>query len=131
VLYLTHNRSRKFATRSSRLTDSRIAGKILGCFLNGTDKPAILLEICFCDNTNDSNLFNQHFEAICEALAESIGGQQVPDERPPPTEPVEPEPPPAELHVEVAITAPPGVIVNVTQSVSGAAPQDVSVLQKS
>jgi N-acetylmuramoyl-L-alanine amidase len=99
-------------------------------FLNGTNKPAILLEVCFCDNTGDSNLFNQHFDAICEAIAESIGGEQVPDERPPTQQPPEPEPPPAELHVTVAITAPPGVIVNVTQSVSGAAPQDVSALQR-
>jgi N-acetylmuramoyl-L-alanine amidase len=96
-------------------------------FLNGTNKPAILLEVCFCDNTDDSNLYNQHFEAICEAIAESVGGAQVPDERPP-TQPPEPEPPPAELHVSVAITAPPGVIVNVTQSVSGS--QDISVLKK-
>ena len=58
-------------------------------FLNGTSKPAILLEVCFCDNTSDSNLYNQHFEAICEAIAESIGGVEVPDEIPP-----QPEHPP-------------------------------------
>lgn len=96
-------------------------------FLNNTKKPAILLEVCFCDNTGDSNLYNQHFEAICEAIAESISGQQVPDETTPP-DPGEGTPPGAELHVTVAITAPPGVIVNVTQSVSGA--QDITVLRK-
>jgi N-acetylmuramoyl-L-alanine amidase len=97
-------------------------------FLNGTNKPAILLEVCFCDNTADSNKYNDKFDAICEAIAESIGGENVPDDVQP--TPPEPEPPPAELVVSVAITAPPGVIVNVMQSVSGAAPQDVSALQK-
>jgi N-acetylmuramoyl-L-alanine amidase len=80
-------------------------------FLNGTNKPAILLEVCFCDNTDDSNKFNQHFDAICEAIAESVGGQQVPDETHPP--PLEPGPPAAELVVHVTIEAPAGVIVNV------------------
>lgn len=82
-------------------------------FLNGTNKPAILLEICFCDNTSDSNLYNEHFEAICEALAESIGGSQVPESHPPPLERPEPGPPAAELVVHVTIEAPAGVIVNV------------------
>ena len=99
--------------------------------LNNTEKPAILLETCFCDNTSDSNKYNQNFDAICEAIAESISGENVPDEPPDEIgEPDEPTPPGAELIVSVAITAPPGVIVNVTQSVSGAAPQDVSVLKK-
>jgi N-acetylmuramoyl-L-alanine amidase len=80
-------------------------------FLNGTNKPAILIETCFCDHTGDSNAYNQKFAAICEAIAESISGEQVPDEVPP-TQP-EPEPPGAELAVHVTIEAPPGVIVNV------------------
>jgi N-acetylmuramoyl-L-alanine amidase len=99
--------------------------------LSHTEKPCILLEVCFCDNTSDSNKFNENFDAICEAIAESVSGERVPDE--PPDEigkPDEPTPPGAELIVSVAITAPPGIIVNVTQSVSGAAPQDVSVLKK-
>ena len=28
-------------------------------FLNNTSKPAVLIEICFCDNTSDSNLYNE------------------------------------------------------------------------
>jgi N-acetylmuramoyl-L-alanine amidase len=61
-------------------------------FLNNTEEPAILLETCFCDNTSDSNTYRAKFEAICEAIAESISGVQVPGE--PPVEeipPVEPE----------------------------------------
>ena len=87
----------------------------------------------FGDNTSDSNLYNQNFDAICEAIAESASGAEVPDETEPP-EPVDPEepdqptPPGAELVVEVNITAPPGVIVNVTQSVSGK--EGLTVLSK-
>jgi N-acetylmuramoyl-L-alanine amidase len=61
-------------------------------FLNNTEEPAILLEVCFCDNGGDSNNYRSKFEAICEAIAESISGVQVPSE--PPVEelpPVEPE----------------------------------------
>ena len=61
-------------------------------FLNKTKQKSILLEVCFCDSTSDSNLYNQHFDAICAAIAESISGAQVPDEETPPTQP-EPEPP--------------------------------------
>jgi N-acetylmuramoyl-L-alanine amidase len=86
-------------------------------FLNGTNKPAVLLEVCFCDNTGDSNLFNQHFEAICEAIAESIGGAQVPDEGegidPPAPQPPGGSTPGPELVVHVTIEAPAGVIVAV------------------
>lgn len=51
-------------------------------FLNGTDKPAILLETFFCDHTGDCNKYHDRFEEICHAIAESISGQQV--EAPPP-----------------------------------------------
>ena len=60
-------------------------------FLNNTEEPAILIETCFCDNTSDSNLYREHFDAICEAIAETISGQEIADrpprpERPPLTE---------------------------------------------
>jgi hypothetical protein len=97
--------------------------------LNNTEQPAILIETCFCDNTSDSNKYNSAFDAICEAIAESIGGKNVPDEPPDETgEPDQPTPPGAELVVSIAVTAPPGVIINVTQSVSGSV--DVSLLKK-
>ncbi len=60
-------------------------------FLNNTDKPAILIETCFCDNTSDSNKYIEHFEKICQAIAESIAGKDLaPSE---PSEPSEPTPP--------------------------------------
>ena len=86
--------------------------------LNNTEMPCILLEICFCDNTGDSNKFNAAFDKICEGIAESLSGEQVDAGGGTDPEP-EPEPPPgggtpgAELHVNVTIEAPPGVIVHV------------------
>jgi peptidoglycan hydrolase-like protein with peptidoglycan-binding domain len=62
-------------------------------FLNGTDEPAILIETCFCDNTNDSNRYNDHFDAICRAIAAALSGEDIaPGPEPEPPEP-EPEPP--------------------------------------
>lgn len=86
-------------------------------FLNGTNKPAILLEICFCDNTGDSNLYNQNFEAICKAIAEKIADVTLGA-----APPVEPEPPPVlppdddEQPVRVTVEHPPGVVVNLSKS---------------
>lgn len=62
-------------------------------FLNSTDEPAILIETCFCDNTNDSNTYRSHFNDVCRAIAEAVGGVEVPIE-PPGPEPEPPEPPP-------------------------------------
>jgi len=41
-------------------------------FLNGTNKPAILLEICFVDAGADVEAYTQHFDAICQAIAEAV-----------------------------------------------------------
>ena len=38
-------------------------------FLNGTDEPAILLEICFVDAGADVEAYNKTFGAICAAIA--------------------------------------------------------------
>ena len=65
-------------------------------FLNGTNEPAILIETCFCDNTNDSNKYRVNFEAICRAIAEEISGQEF-SEQPPIEQPPEPEVPPEAL----------------------------------
>jgi hypothetical protein len=59
-------------------------------FLNSTHEPAILDEVCFCDNTNDSNLYNKYFEAICDSIATAITGIEEPDE---PDEPDHPDDP--------------------------------------
>jgi N-acetylmuramoyl-L-alanine amidase len=65
-------------------------------FLNRTEEPAILVEICFVDSEADCALYRAEFAAICAAIAEAISGQTI-DEAPvePPVEPpTEPEPPP-------------------------------------
>lgn len=41
-------------------------------FLNQTDMPAILLEVCFVDSTADAELYNKNFEAICESIAAAL-----------------------------------------------------------
>jgi N-acetylmuramoyl-L-alanine amidase len=61
-------------------------------FLGNTAEPAILIETCFCDSTSDSNLYREHFDAIVEAIAETISGQEITGR--PPIERPEPEPPP-------------------------------------
>lgn len=41
-------------------------------FLNQTQKPAILTEICFVDSAADVRLYEANFDAICAALAEAL-----------------------------------------------------------
>jgi len=46
-------------------------------FLNKTNAPAILLEICFVDSTVDVEYYQKSFEAICQALADMVPGDAV------------------------------------------------------
>jgi hypothetical protein len=41
-------------------------------FLNGTDEPAILIEVCFVDAAADVEQYQTHFEPICAAIAEIL-----------------------------------------------------------
>jgi hypothetical protein len=58
-------------------------------FLNNTEMPAILIEVCFVDSVADANLYDENFDQICDAIADVIGGEGdeaggvPPDERPP------------------------------------------------
>jgi N-acetylmuramoyl-L-alanine amidase len=45
-------------------------------FLNGTDEPAILLEVCFVDAAADVEGYQNNFEAICMAIANAIAPEQ-------------------------------------------------------
>jgi len=56
-------------------------------FLNGTNEPAILIEICFCDHPGDCGKYTAHFENICRVIAEVLGGRSVGEQ--PPIEPPE------------------------------------------
>jgi len=56
-------------------------------FLNNTAKPAILVEVCFVDSEADVKLYHEHFDTLCEELAEAISGEEVqPSPLPPPSD---------------------------------------------
>jgi N-acetylmuramoyl-L-alanine amidase len=56
--------------------------------LNNTEAPAILIEVCFVDSEADAEIYNTHFDLICESIANVLGGEET-DITP------EPEPPEA------------------------------------
>ena len=41
-------------------------------FLRNTNKPAILIEVCFVDSTADAKLYKAKFEAICKAISDTL-----------------------------------------------------------
>jgi N-acetylmuramoyl-L-alanine amidase len=45
-------------------------------FLNETDMPAILIEVCFVDSSADVEIYRENFEQICDAIADVLGGEQ-------------------------------------------------------
>lgn len=57
-------------------------------FLNNTEMPAILIEVCFVDSSADAELYQKHFDAICANIADTIAGEDIHDvPQPPETEP--------------------------------------------
>ena len=79
-------------------------------FLNGTHEPAILLEICFCDNRGDSDKYNAKFEAICSSIADVLGGKAEGVTDPPP---VTGTTPPADVpRVDIQVTGEVMIFVN-------------------
>lgn len=42
--------------------------------LHNTDKPCILIEVCFVDSKADADLYGANFDSICLAIASRIGG---------------------------------------------------------
>ena len=61
-------------------------------FLSNTIEKSVLQEVCFVDSKADSNLYKQHYDAICRAMAEALSGQEIGD-LPPPGPEVPPERP--------------------------------------
>jgi N-acetylmuramoyl-L-alanine amidase len=51
-------------------------------FLKRTEKPAMLIEVCFVDNKVDAKLYKDNFLKICEAIAETLAGKQLPKPAP-------------------------------------------------
>jgi hypothetical protein len=64
-------------------------------FLNNTEEPAILLEVCFVDSQADAALYRQNFDVICNAIAAALVGEELdpPEPQPEPPDLPEPEPP--------------------------------------
>jgi N-acetylmuramoyl-L-alanine amidase len=44
-------------------------------FLNNTDEPAILIEVCFVDSSADVGLYDQNFDRLCRAIAVGLAGR--------------------------------------------------------
>jgi N-acetylmuramoyl-L-alanine amidase len=71
-------------------------------FLNNTEEPAILIEVCFVDSKADEGIYEANFEKICKAINFALTGQgsattpppisttPPPTTEPPPTTPVLP-----------------------------------------
>jgi N-acetylmuramoyl-L-alanine amidase len=47
-------------------------------FLNQTEKPSILIEVCFVDSSADADVYRSEFDEICEAIATVLGGGNAP-----------------------------------------------------
>jgi N-acetylmuramoyl-L-alanine amidase len=60
-------------------------------FLNATEEPAILIEVCFVDSSADANTYQHHFETICRAIAETLAGKTIPERPGRPERPERPE----------------------------------------
>ena len=45
-------------------------------FLNQTEMPSVLLEVCFVDSSADCDIYGDHADAICQALAGELAGEK-------------------------------------------------------
>jgi hypothetical protein len=45
-------------------------------FLNNTEMPAVLIEVCFVDSEADASIYHQHFDSICDAIAGILSNGQ-------------------------------------------------------
>lgn len=88
-------------------------------FLNNTAAPAILIEVCFVDSSGDEGLYEEYFDDICKAIAETISGKEV--EGIPPWEEI--QPPPEEQHPQVGKGDDGSAVANV-QTILGVVPVD-------
>ena len=43
-------------------------------FLNSTEMPSVLVEVCFVDSETDCDIYEDQFEAICASIADVLGG---------------------------------------------------------
>jgi len=72
-------------------------------FLNNTNRPAILLEVCFVNSRIDARLYEAHFERICQAIAMAISGRTL-SVAPTPLSPLSLDAPQAEANARYPIS---------------------------
>lgn len=61
-------------------------------FLRNTVKPAILIEVCFCDSVKDVELYRAKYNEICKAICKTLIGVAPADKTPTqPSKPVTPQ----------------------------------------
>jgi len=53
-------------------------------FLNGTEMPAVLIEVCFVDSRADVDIYHAQFDDICNAIGEALSGSATPEPAPDP-----------------------------------------------
>lgn len=86
-------------------------------FLNGTDMPAVLLEVCFVDSTEDAELYRESFDAIVDSIASVLGGEEDVTAPPPEviTRPPRPDLPADLPRVDIAVSGEVLIFVNGVQ----------------
>jgi hypothetical protein len=88
-------------------------------FLNNTQAKSLLLEVCFVNSSADVDLYEESFDEICVAIAETISGKEV--EGVPPWEEV--KPPPEDEHPTIG-KGDKGPAVGRVQTILGVFPVD-------
>lgn len=96
-------------------------------FLNNTNETAILIEICFVDSQGDADIYEDKFDAICEAIAETLSGKAVapaPPGRPETPETIPPWTPDEEDDYPTISKGDTGEAVGKVQTILGVFPVD-------
>lgn len=81
-------------------------------FLNSTEMPSVLLEVCFVDSETDCNLYNEQFDEICKAIADVLGGLVTEEEIEPPEGGPEPVPPATLPRIDIEVSGDVLIFVN-------------------
>jgi len=88
-------------------------------FLNQTEEPSVLLEVCFVDSEADTELYMENFDGIIDALAFVLSGTESEDEieegELPPVRPPVTTPPTAIPRVDIEVSGEVIIFVNGTQ----------------
>lgn len=84
-------------------------------FLNETEMPSILIETCFVDSGADAELYTEHFDQICSAIADMLGGELT-GEKPPIEKPPRPLPLP---RIDIEVSGDVLVFINGEQVLTG------------